>query len=420
MAGAAGSLLGGCSHALVRAAPAVAPAPIPARAGGKNVRTVRGLMAPEYLGVTDMHEHVLRDKVPGVAESLLMFDAETLKEMVMLSDPGEVPERFFPEKGHPLTLKNRSYLTHYYANGEDQFLLDEDTMTSELQDFASLGGKSILDCSPTYERGSPDVVRRMSERTGVNIIMSTGINSHVLLPSKFKKMDVKGLADFFEAEIFDGIEGTGVCCGNIKLLAESEQFGVKATEDLPLLRGLEAAAGVSRNTGVPVTVHAYLLGEDIFKAFLGKAASFGMPKDRMILSHFSTALGPMDYKSLMHNPKNFAPKLDMGFWAMDRGYILSFDLFGSGSAWADTREGLVPTYDPVSLAAIYQYVKAGYGDRIVMGTDLWMRNSARKFGGAGIVHLLNYVVPILKENGLSQAEVDQILIATPARLLAFS
>ena len=419
LAGAAGSLLLGCVSKSASATAKMTPAPIPAKAGGKNVRTVRGLMAAEYLGVTDMHEHVLRDQLPSDAEALMMFDAETLKEMAMLSEPEEVPPGFFPEKGHPIKLQNRNYLTHYYANAQDQFLLDKDLMLGELRDFAALGGKSILDCSPTYERGNPLTIRQMSAETGVNVVMSTGINSHVLLPAKYKKMTVKELTEFFEKEIFVGIDDTDVCCGNIKLLAESAQFGAKATEDLPLLRGLEAAAAMCRNTGVPVTVHAYMLGNKTFKEFLEIAIKYGMPKDKMILSHFSTALGPMRYKSLMKDLKGFMPNLDMGFWAMDRGFILSFDLFGAGTSWADTSSGLVPAYDPISLAAIYQYVKAGYGDRIVMGTDVWMRNSTRKNGGAGISHLLNFVVPMLLENGLTQKEVDQILIHTPARLLAF-
>lgn len=419
LAGAAGSLLLGCVSKSDGATAKMTPAPIPARAGGKNVRTVRGLMAAEYLGITDMHEHVLRDQLPSDVEALMMFDAETLKEMAMLSEPEEVPSSFFPEKGHPINLRNRNYLTHYYANAQDQFLLDKDLMLGELSDYAALGGKSILDCSPTYERGNPLTIRQMSEETGVNVVMSTGINSHVLLPAKYKKMSVKELTDFFEKEIFVGINDTDVCCGNIKLLAESAQFGVKATEDLPLLRGLEAAAAVCRNSGVPVTVHAYLLGSKTMREFLEKAQGYGMPKDRMILSHFSTALGPMRYKSLMKDPKGFMPNLDMGFWAMDQGFVLSFDLFGSGASWADTTSGLVPAYDPISLAAIYQYVKAGYGDRIVMGTDVWMRSATRSNGGAGISHLLNFVVPMLLENGLTQKEVDQILIHTPARLLAF-
>lgn len=418
LAGAAGSLLLGQAGSAF-AAKKTTPLPIAAKAGGKNVRTVRGLMAPEFLGITDMHEHVLRDHVVSEAEAHKMFDAETLKEMAMFSDPEEVPKSYFPEKGNPITLQNRHYLTHFYSNGKDQFLLDKDLMMGELRDFAALGGQSILDCSPTYERGSPKVIRQMSEETGVNVIMSTGINSHVLLPNKYKHMSVSQLAEFFEKEIHVGIDDTGICCGNIKLLAESEQFGVKATEDMPLLHGLEAAAGISRNSGVPVTVHAYLLGTEVLKSFLNMANSFGMPKGRMILAHFSTALMPMDYKTLLQDPKAFMPDLDIGYWAMDQGFILSFDLFGAGSSWVDTHEGLVPAYDPISLAAIYQYVKKGYGDRIVLGTDLWMRNSTRKYGGGGISKLLNYVVPLLTENGLNQREIDQILVQTPARMLAF-
>ncbi|WNG15447.1 twin-arginine translocation signal domain-containing protein [Cystobacter fuscus] len=418
LAGAAGSLLFGCASKSTPVSSQLAPLPIAAKAGGKNVRTVRGLMAAEHLGITDMHEHVLRDKIMGTAEALMTFDAETLKKLAPLSDPDEVPERFFPEKGNPISLQNRYYLTHYYANAKDQFLLDEKMMLGELRDYAALGGKSILDCSPTYERGTPTTVRRMSAETGVNIIMSTGINSNMMLPAKFKKMNVKELTNFFEKEIFVGIDDTDVCCGNIKLLADSIHYGTKATEDQPLLHGLEAAASVCRNSGVPVTVHAFMLGDKTFEEFLEIAIKFGMPKDKMVLSHFSSNLFPLMYKTLMKNPELFAPKFDMGYWAMDRGFVLSFDLFGAGAAWAETREGMVPEYDPISLAAIYQYVKAGYGDRLVIGTDLWMRSQSRKNGGAGIAHMLNFVVPMLLENGLTQKEVDQILIHTPARLLA--
>ncbi|WP_169449506.1 phosphotriesterase [Oceanobacter kriegii] len=416
---AAGGLgIAGCATAVNTSKSVAFPAPIAAR-NGKNIRTVRGLMAPEYLGVTDMHEHVLRDYLPSEEDAMVMFDDETLQEMAMLSDPGEVPQQFFPEPGNPITLRNRHYLTHFYASAPDQFLLDKNLMMGELKDFAALGGQSILDCSPTYERGNPLTIRQMSEETGVNVIMSTGINSHVLIPKKYKQMTVSGLADFFEHEIEVGIGDTGIQCGNIKLLAESSHFGVKATEDIPLLNGLQAAAAISRNSGVPITLHAYLLKEEVFRAFFSKVDSFGVPEGRMIISHFPTLLRPMHYRDLMKNPKGFLPNLDLGYWAMDQGHVLSFDLFGSGHAWADTSAGLVPTYDPVSFSAIYQYVKAGYGDRIVLGADVWMRNSTRENGGAGMAHILNFVVPTLLENGLTQQEIDQIMIHTPARMLAF-
>lgn len=415
-AAAGGGLLTGCG---TQSSPAPVADSRPPGAGEKSVRTVRGPLDPALLGLTDMHEHVLRDSVPSMAEALLMFDAKTIKEQAMLADPEPVPAQFFPEKGDPITLKNRGYLTDHYANGKDQFVLDEKLMLGELNDFAALGGKSILDCSITFERGSPLTIQRMSEQSGVNVIMSTGINSHVLLPKKFKAMSVAELATFFEREIFEGIDDTGVLCGNIKLLAESELFGSRATEDEPLMKGLEAAAAVSRNTGAPVTVHTYLLGDEVLEAFLERASGYGMPEGRMIIAHFPTALQPMTYQELMDDPKRFAPNLDVGFKTMDQGFILSFDLFGAGDAWADTQEGIVPSYDPVSLAAIYQYVKAGYADRIVLGTDLWMRNATRQYGGRGISHLLNYVVPMLMRSGVSQSQIDQMLIKNPARLLAF-
>ena len=260
----------------------------------------------------------------------------------------------------------------------------------------------------------------MSEQSGVNIIMSTGINSHVLLPKKYKAMSVEQLTEFFEKEIHVGIGDSNIKCGNIKLLAESAHYGVKATEDETLLKGLQAAARISSNSGVPVTVHAYLLDSQVFKEFLNKAISFGMPAKNMIISHFPTMLRPMDIRTLVRSSNKFAPNLDLGYWAMDKGFVLSFDLFGSGTSWVDSRDGLIPTFDPVSISAIYQYVKAGYGDRIVLGTDTWMRNSTKKYGCAGIAHLLNFVVPKLLEVGLQQRDIDQIMIKTPARLLAFA
>lgn len=395
------------------------PKPPAAAQGAKNVRTVRGLIAPEHLGVTDMHEHVLRDHILTSQETEKLFDVETIKKMAMLGDPKPVPESFFPGKDNTITLENRHAMMHFYPNAKDAFLLDEELMMGEVGDFASLGGNSILDCSVTFERGNPEVMKRMSEKSGVNLVMSTGINSHVLIPAAFKEMDVKGLTEYFEQELYVGINGTDICAGNIKLLAEREDHGERASSDETLLRGVEAAAAVSRNSGVPVTVHAYDLGDEVLKEFLGKAKDLGMPKDRMILSHFSTALRPMAQKELVTDPDKFKPNLDIGFWAMDQGYILSFDLFGAGHGWIDSRGGDVPSYDPLSFAAIYQFVKAGYGDRIVMGTDLWARTSARRNGGPGIAHLLNFVVPQLKESGVPQDAIDQIMVKTPARLLAF-
>lgn len=387
---------------------------------GKIIQTVRGPVAPSALGATSMHEHVLLGDGSDDGDPLEMFDEETLKKYMAFARPEEVGPEFFPEApDHPIKLENRHYLMHHYANSPEAFVLDEALMTGELGDFHKLGGRSILDVSITNERGDPRTIRRMSEATNVNVIMSTGINSHVLIPKKYKQMSQAQLVEFFELELNKGIRGTDILAGNIKLLAEGGNTGMKATDDEVLIRGLKAAASVSNNTQAPVTVHCYALGDEVLKALLNIATQAGMPRDRMTIAHFPTALRPMDYDTLLKHPETFRPNLDIGYWAMDRGFILSFDLFGAGDAWIDTRDGQAPNYDAYSFAAIYQYAKRGYAERIVLGTDVWTRMGTRKHGGGGISQLLNFVTPTLKKYGVSQNDIDQMMIHNPARILAY-
>ena len=389
---------------------------------GKVIHSVRGPISPLQLGITSMHEHVILgdDSDPDEGDPLQIYDQETLQKMMHFAQPEDVPESFFPQgPDHPITLENRAYLEHYYHKAEGAFALDEPLMTAEIGDFKKQGGQSILDVSITNERGDPRTIRHMSEVTGVNIMMSTGINSHVLIPKKYKVMSEPELIAFFEKELNVGIRDTGILAANIKLLAEGPDTDLPPSRDETLIRALKAAANVSRNTGAPVTVHCYALGDEEFDGLLKTASAAGMPKDRMTIAHFPTELRPMQYEALLNDPDKLKPNLDIGYRAMDDGFILSFDLFGAGEAWKDTGDGQVPNDDLIALAAIYQYAKRGYADRIVLGTDVWTRLGTRRFGGRGIAQLLNYVVPTLKKYGVSQADIDQIMIQNPARILAY-
>ncbi|WP_395670570.1 hypothetical protein [Phenylobacterium sp.] len=382
----------------------------------KFIQTVNGLIPPSELGVTSMHEHTLLRDGSEVGDPHEVYDAETLKQfMAGYGAPAPVPEAFFPQPpDHPITLENRHYLMSFYANSKDAFLLDEALMSGELGDFRKLGGRSVLDVSVANSRGDPRTQQRMSKATGVNIIMSTGINTPRLTWKKYKEMSLAQLTEFFEGELNVGIRDTKIRAGHIKLHCDRT-----GATDAVLHRALDGAASVSRNTGVPVTIHVYSVGDATFNAVLDRAVKAGMPKDRMIIAHFPTALRPMDYKTLMTDPSKFVPNLDIGYRAMDRGFLLSFDLFGAGDAWIGRPGGTVPNYDIYSFAAIYQYCQRGYADRLVMATDTWTRMSTRKFGGGGISQLLNFVVPTLKQHGVSQAHIDQMMIHTPARMLAY-
>lgn len=60
----------------------------------------------------------------------------------------------------------------------------------------------------------------------------------------------------------------------------------------------------------------------------------------------------------------------------------------------------------------------GYADRIVLGQDIGVRTRLRRWGSWGYAHLLEHVVPLLRELGVDEAAVDAMLVRNPARLLA--
>ena len=52
--------------------------------------------------------------------------------------------------------------------------------------------------------------------------------------------------------------------------------------------------------------------------------------------------------------------------------------------------------------------------------DICYRTRLARFGGHGYAHIFANVVPLMLARGFSRAEVDQILVRTPRRLLTFA
>ena len=66
---------------------------------------------------------------------------------------------------------------------------------------------------------------------------------------------------------------------------------------------------------------------------------------------------------------------------------------------------------------MHALVEAGHEDRLVLGQDVGVRTRLRRWGGWGYAHLLEHVVPVLREIGTSPTAIDAMLVANPARLL---
>ena len=63
-------------------------------------------------------------------------------------------------------------------------------------------------------------------------------------------------------------------------------------------------------------------------------------------------------------------------------------------------------------------VKEGFGAQVLLSEDICMLNHLKYAGGKGYGYLLEVFVPMLRERGLTDEDIHQLLITNPAR--AFS
>lgn len=81
---------------------------------------------------------------------------------------------------------------------------------------------------------------------------------------------------------------------------------------------------------------------------------------------------------------------------------------GGPDAWtSDTAR------EPILLAML----EHGYGSQVMLSHDVCMKFQLRAYGGFGYAHLLASVTPRLASSGVSQTEIDELLIDNPRRLL---
>jgi predicted metal-dependent phosphotriesterase family hydrolase len=225
-----------------------------------QVRTVLGDVAPEDLGVTYLHEHLIIDS-PLIADTMAH---------IHLPDPDEA--------------------------------------VSEMRLCLSAGVSTMVDTMPA---GSGRGVVRLAEasrRSGMHIIASTGLHTAKYYDTVLwaKTEDADGLAARFIADIEIGIDrldylGAGVDrtdmrAGIIKAATFHEPDPRRDR------RVFEAAAIAARQTGAPVLTHCEAGVGGLEQIEL--LSEFGVPLHRVVLSH-TDKVDDLDYhKALLESGVN--------------------------------------------------------------------------------------------------------------------
>jgi phosphotriesterase-related protein len=67
---------------------------------------------------------------------------------------------------------------------------------------------------------------------------------------------------------------------------------------------------------------------------------------------------------------------------------------------------------------VKELLAAGYGGQLLFAQDVCFKTDLRTYGGWGYAHILNHIVPMLLDAGVSRRAIRRILEENPARALA--
>lgn len=342
-----------------------------------KVQTVLGLVDPDQLGRTMTHEHLT------MSFECCYFPPPAGDEAVA-ENPFQMQCMYW--------LRQNPYSCH------ENLLLKQETgaVRDELLAYKRAGGGTIVENTTTgIDRDLP-TLRQLAKDTGVHIIAGAGYYVDCTHTEATKKMSVEKLTDIIVSEVLHGADGTDIRCGVIGEIGtgwpitESETKVLRATAHTQAQLGCPVIIHPGRNPAAPAEVVRILqeAGGDISKT---------------VMSHLDRTI--IDEGELLEFAK--------------LGSYLEYDLFGTEMLNYPYNLEVDMLSDSQRVQALAFLVKEGYEDKLLMAHDIHTKNRLTKYGGHGYSHILKNIVPKMLTRGISQHQVDKILIDNPKCWLTF-
>jgi len=340
-----------------------------------KVQTVLGLVAPEDLGITLPHEHLVSDG------SCWFVEPSEATEISMVH--------------HPVTLDILWWLRyHLFQNMDDLLLLDEQEAIEEARRFKLAGGNSIVELSSIGLGRDPAALARISRATGLNVIMGSG---YYLAVSHGPEMDAKTeeqISGEIVRDITVGVGDSGIRSGIIG------EIGCSWPMTDNERKSLRAAARAQQLTGAALNVHPGQ-GEEAAMEIVRILDDAGADLTRTVIDHIDRAVRKSENRIELAKT----------------GCYLEYDLFG--------REGYYPIHhrvidlpnDAQRINEIIEIINRGYLNQILISQDIWNKTQRCAYGGWGYAHILRDALPVMRVKGMTEEQIHMIMVENPRRLL---
>lgn len=339
-----------------------------------TVTTVTGPVAVDQLGITLTHEHLFNDVSSwGHRTSSTGWDPEDFARRPVTED------LLWDLRQDP------------FGNQDNLLLADVEVATTEVARYAELGGRTIIDTTGLGAGRDLAGLREVSERTGVQVIAGTGFYLEGSHPRDVGAMAPEEVAEVILTDLAEGQHG--IRPGIIGEIGVSADF--TPAERISLRGALLAQV----QTGLPIQVHLpgwFRRGGEV----LDIAEQMGVDPGRVVLCHMGPSAEDRDYQ--------------LGL--LCRGAWVQYDMIGMEVFYAD--QGVQCPSDEENAAALTELVEAGFGGQLLISQDIFLKSLLRRHGGPGYAHILQYFVPRLRRHGMTNEQIDQLLVANPRALFA--
>ncbi len=271
-----------------------------------------------------------------------------------------------------------------------------DEGVAEVATCVAAGVRTLVDAMPAASGRDPDRLARISIRTGMRVVATTGLHTAKYYDTVewTRTESPQQLADRFVADIEEGIDRydylgpeidrTDVRAGVIKVATLTERLDDRDS------RLFEGAAIAHSRTGAPILTHTE--GGKGGMEQIATLLDLGVAPRRIALSHTDKVT--------------------------DRGYHREMLAAGVFLCY-DQALRFPPQEENQTARLILAMLHSGHGSQIVLGTDGARRSLWSTLGGApGLAWLYDGFGGLLRSAGIDDDSIENLFVTNPAELLS--
>jgi phosphotriesterase-related protein len=345
-----------------------------------KVQTVLGIIDADSLGMTLVHEHLLHDMT------------------IFFIEPPEAGERGLAYE--PVQMDNLYWVRHHEINNLDNVKLTDEKLAIKEAMLCKLAGvDTIVELTTRGTFGRDHLgLARIARATGLNVIMGTGHCVAVSHPPQLVSQTEEEIIEEVVKDIMVGVGNTGIRAGIIGEIGCS----------LPLqdseLKVLRCCATAQQQTGAALSIHPSPSDDLVLEIIkiLGKA---GADLSRTIIGHVDL----MGYSIATCRS------------ILDSGCYIAYDNFGNEGLFRHPGlERSVELSDLIRINDIIKLIEDGYLNQILVSHDIAIKHRLVSYGGHGYAHILRDIVPVMRDKGMSNEQINTLLADNPKRILSFA